>query len=305
MTEWDDFTDELDRWRVAGRVASFWWRDDDAVAPSPSLERLLELAGRYRAGLALAVIPKTCEEALASELAAQAEAARVAIAVFQHGIAHQNRAAAGEKKTELTAAVPPDETRKALQAGRERLYGLFGQRFLPVLVPPWNRIAPDLIPGLPASGFTGLSTYKVRSQRQPVPGLLQVNTHADLLRWGPERGFRGESEVLALLTEHLQTRRNAFLSEDKNVGLSEEPTGLLTHHLVHDEATWRFLDELLATLRRHPATKLLAPSEAFFHAEPKDGTTEPAGNRTEGAPDIMRPGANGVQPQQPTRKGRA
>ena len=32
---------ELARWRAAGRRARLWWRDDDARAPGPELERLL------------------------------------------------------------------------------------------------------------------------------------------------------------------------------------------------------------------------------------------------------------------------
>ena len=33
-----------------------------------------------------------------------------------------------------------------LAAGRERLGRAFGGRFVPVLVPPWNRIAADVVP---------------------------------------------------------------------------------------------------------------------------------------------------------------
>ena len=54
---WQSFADEIARWRDAGRVADFWWRDDDAALPHPALARLLDLAARSRAPLALAVIP--------------------------------------------------------------------------------------------------------------------------------------------------------------------------------------------------------------------------------------------------------
>lgn len=304
MTGWAELGEELDRWQVSGRTASFWWRDDDAVAPTAALERLLELSIRHAAGLALAVIPDGCEEELPSMLGARPANSAAEVMVFQHGIAHENQAAAGEKKTELSAAVALQDLQNRLCGGRNRLADLFGQRFLPVLVPPWNRIASALIPRLPACGFAGLSTYKTRSRRQAAPGLLQVNTHADLLRWRPERGFLGESEALALITAHLTARRTATRDDEDSSDISGEPTGILTHHLVHDEDTWCFLDRLLDYLNRHPATKLLAPSEAFSHAEARDGTTEPAGSRTEGVPEAGEPGANGVKPQQPTRKGR-
>lgn len=260
MTSWDALARELDLWRDAGKTAGFWWRDDDAVAPSAALAHLLALSLKHAAGLGLAVIPERCDAALAPVLAEAARNSTAGIAVLQHGIAHENSAPAGEKKTELSSAAPLNDLLERLKAGQNRLSGLFGARFLPVLVPPWNRIAPEVVTALPSCGFTGLSTYKARSRPTPAPGLLQVNTHADLLRWKPERGFLGETEVLTLLQEHLRARRT-------NKADAAEPTGILTHHLVHDEATWSFLDQLLGWLNRHPATKFLAPSEAFSHSE--------------------------------------
>lgn len=259
MTAWDSLARELDLWGDAGKTAAFWWRDDDAVAPGEALERLLSLSGQHSAGLGLAVIPAHCDSALPEVLKHAAQRSAAEISVLQHGIAHQNRAPAGEKKTELTSAVPLGQTLEGLKAGQERLSKLFGPRLLPVLVPPWNRIAQDITAQLPACGFSGFSTYKARSHARPVANLLQVNTHADLLRWKPERGFLGEAEVLSLLQVHLEQRRGAQADPD-------EPTGILTHHLVHDQATWSFLDRLLGWLGQHPATKILAPSEAFSHS---------------------------------------
>lgn len=263
MTSWDALGRELDLWRDAGRTADFWWRDDDAIAPSIALERLLSLSRAHSAGLGLAVIPGHCEADLAPALAEAAHGSSAEIAVLQHGIAHENTAPAGAKKTELSSTLPISEALKGLKSGQKRLSDLFGARLLPVLVPPWNRIAPEVIAELPSCGFSGLSTYKARAQPQPAPDLLQVNTHADLLRWKPERGFLGETEVLTLLQEHLQARR-------ENRADAAEPTGILTHHLVHDAATWVFLDQLLGWLNDHPATKFLAPSEAFSHSEDRN-----------------------------------
>lgn len=263
MTGWDALANELDLWQEAGKTADFWWRDDDAVAPTAALERLLNLSRSHSASIGLAVIPELCEADLAAVLRNAARDNAAEIAVLQHGIAHENTAPAGEKKTELSSAAPTRETRERLTAGRNRLSGLFGAQFQPVLVPPWNRIAPELAAALPSCGFSGLSTYKARTQPEAAPGLLQINTHVDLLRWKPERGFLGESEALTLLQMHLQARR-------ENRADAGEPTGILTHHLVHDEATWDFLDRLLTWLKRHPATKFLAPSEAFSHSEDRN-----------------------------------
>jgi hypothetical protein len=139
--------------------------------------------------------------------------------------------------------------------------GTFGARALPVLVPPWNRIAPPVVAALPALGLAGLSTYGPRAAAAPMPGLRLVNCHADIMRWAAPRGFLGETAALGLLCSHLRARR-AGQTEGRNLDATE-PTGLLTHHLAHDEAAWRFLARLLPLLARHPAARLLATAQVF------------------------------------------
>ena len=60
--------------------------------------------------------------------------------------------------------------RSGLDAGRQRLAGRFGDRFLPALVPPWNRIAPDLVPALPAWVSAGSPSTGPRRRRCGCPG---------------------------------------------------------------------------------------------------------------------------------------
>lgn len=252
MSDWRPLDQELDRWAAAGRKATLWWRDDDAAAPTAALERLLDLAARSDQPLALAVIPDRAEAALAERLSNQS----ADVAVLQHGFAHRNHAPAGEKKCELTAPRQRPETLEELRRGQGILKTLFGARALPVLVPPWNRIAPEMTAALPALGFTGLSTYKARKQPQPGPGLQQVNCHLDILQWRPERRFLGLGEAVALLTDHLRARREGRADP-------AEPSGILSHHAVHDEAAWAFLEDLLARLARHPAARFLPATAAF------------------------------------------
>ena len=151
--DWSDLTDELDAWRAEGRIATLWWRDDDAAAPAPALDRLAGLAGEHGVTVGLAVIPALAQPSLAPWLEP------VRAEVLQHGWAHRSHAAAGEKKSELGRHRAPGVMAAELARGLERLRELVGARCLPVLVPPWNRIDPDLIPALPDAGFRGLSVY--------------------------------------------------------------------------------------------------------------------------------------------------
>jgi hypothetical protein len=124
------------------------------------------------------------------------------------------------------------------------------------LVPPWNRIAEHLVPELAGLGYRGLSTHGPRSAAAPAPGLVQINTHLDIMHWPPPRGFLGKAESLEVLVARLRARR---LGEAD----ATEPTGLLTHHPAHDAAAWAFLEALLDRLAGHPAARFIEAGEAF------------------------------------------
>lgn len=252
MTTWRDLNEELDAWTAAGRRATLWWRDDDAVEPSPELDRLLALAADRDLPLALAVIPARASRALAEWL--QAQSARAAL--LQHGYAHQNHAPTGEKKAELGAHRPVDVVLEELARGWECMTALFGDTWAPILVPPHNRIDGRVVQGLSELGFRGLSTDGPRAAVLAAPGLVQVNTHLDIMHWPDPRGFLGEAESLDLLIAHLRARRLGDVD-------ATEPTGLLTHHSAHDGPAWAFLEALLDRLAGHAAARFVEAGEAF------------------------------------------
>lgn len=237
MSTWQDLSRELDAWGEAGRTATFWWRDDDATAVTPALEHLIALQHKHAAPLALAVIPARAQPALAERLAPESQ-----IAIFQHGWAHENHAPVGAPKAELGPDRPVAYMLGELARGQLVLEKLFGA--LPdVLVPPHNRIAPALAAALPQAGYAGLSTYHPRKRR--LPGLIEINTHIDIMDW-TTRAFLGTGPALELAVAHLRARRAGTVDPD-------EPTGLLTHHLAHDEAAWAFADGFLTAVRGHSA----------------------------------------------------
>lgn len=234
--DWQSLRDELQRWRDDGLAATFWWRDDDACDTTPQLERLLATATDLGVTPALAVIPAGATPALAQRLHDAPW-----VDVLQHGYAHLNHAPAGDKKTELGAHRDLPAITRELLAGRERLSTL-AIPCLPVLVPPWNRMDERLLSPLAEHGYVGVSTFAARAAGTDPPGMIRVNTHVDPIAWQGDRGFRGEDAVLQQVLEHLQARR---------AGLADrtEATGLLTHHLVQDEACWKFCERLVAETR--------------------------------------------------------
>lgn len=262
MSDWQALQRELEAWRAADRATTFWWRDDDAVACTPALERLLDLAGRNRIPLNLAVIPARATKALAARLADAA----TPVAVLQHGFEHANHASDGEKSVELGLHRPSVAICQELARGRAMLTATFGEQAAPVLVPPWNRVAEEFVPELSGLGFRGLSTHTARAASRPANGLVVCNTHLDVMRWRPKREFLGETEALDLLIGHLRARRQAAATPSA-AGLPaadpDEPSGILTHHLDMDEAAWDFVARLLAVLGAHADVRWLTADEAF------------------------------------------
>jgi hypothetical protein len=85
---------------------------------------------------------------------------------------------------------------------------------------------PGLTDKLGSAGFIGLSQD---GKAKPAAGLKQVNTHIDIVAWHEGRRFIGEAQALSAAVELMEVT---------------EPVGWLTHHAVHDEAAWRFLERL-------------------------------------------------------------
>lgn len=242
---------ELDRWASAGRTAEIWWRDDDLQHPTPALEPLLAMADTAGWVPGLAVVP---EDADTDALTSRLTGTRAELLV--HGFAHRNHAPADEKKCEFPACRPLSDRCRDAREGLTRLRAAFPDRLLPCFVPPWNRIAPDLVDRLAGSGFTGLSTFGPRSASTAAPGLRRVNTHIDVIDWRGTRKFVGKGAVAAALASHLETRRTGRADP-------EEPSGLLTHHLVMVDEDWRALGALVLEMTSHEAVSLIAPRDCF------------------------------------------
>lgn len=233
---WQPLRAELARWIHANRSARFWLRDDDAIKPTKALDRLLALGRENAVPMTLAVIPAHAESELCDQLTGERT-----ISVAVHGWSHENHAPQDEKKQELGSHRPREIVLRQLRDGYARIEELFPKQFVPVLVPPWNRIDPLVLPQLPALGFKALSVIgKVNSKHAAF--LPVINTHVDLMDWHGTRGCRDYGELVAAIVRELQQRFDG----------SDEPIGILTHHLVHDEAAWAFLRKLFAVVAEAP-----------------------------------------------------
>ncbi len=287
---WRSLMEELDAWAMAGLSATLWWRYDDATEPSRALWRLRDITDGVGVPITLSVIPAAVRPGLVGLV----EGWR-GVTPVQHGFNHVNHAGSGAAKAEFTDKRPLSEMTADIAAGDRIMKALFGTGTLPVLVPPWNRMPAVVVTTLPELGFIGLSTHSVwdvmdnrglcrlrvrtalgkalaslsvgfesseRRIRSGAPvaserrAITTVGATIDVIDWRAHR-FLGESRVLDHATRHLRLRRN-----EGRIDIAR-PTGLLTHHGVMDEESWRFVERFAMATRYHPAVRWLTGSHVF------------------------------------------
>lgn len=249
-TGWHRLVEELDRWGEAGTVATFWWRDDDAVEATPQLERLLDCAGPLP--VALAVVPGGAAVGLADLLRSQAS-----VTVLQHGWRHANHAPDGFN--EYPAGRSHAEVSAELAEGRTRLDRLFGTQAIPVFAPPWHGFDDGFLPVLRGNGLRAISRKGKRPATMAAPGVFQANAHVSPIKWTDPPSFDNEDRYLDQFVDHLRGRR---LGECDR----EEATGLLTHHLVQDRRSFAFIARFVDLVSGHPSAAWLSARTVFAPA---------------------------------------
>ncbi len=243
--------EELKKWSDGGQVAEFWWRDDDAQKLCVQLERLLAISDRYQVEVSIATIPDGMQASLVEVLSG-----RKYVNVLQHGFSHKNYAPITERKMELGWHRSGEQIIRQIRSGFIDLQDLFGEQLVPVMVPPWNRIDKRVVENLRMVGLRGLSTLGPREQKFAVEGLRQANVHVDIINWKQGRCFAGENNCIEQIITHLGAKRKGWVDP-------EEPTGIMSHHLVHDSECWGFLDELFDFLVNQSATCLTSARNIF------------------------------------------
>lgn len=248
--DWSPLGAALLRLRAAGEPLPIWWRDDDAVTVTPALEHLSRMSSRIGLPVHVAVIPGESQPSLASYVEE-----RTHLTPVVHGWRHTNHAPQGAKKAEF--GHPRASGHDDITAARRAMDDVFGTEYLPLFVPPWNRIDASFLPDLKTHGFKGLSAFLPRKNKHAGPGIVQINTHIDPMDWHGTRDLKDPDSLI------LQTANLIHARLDRAQDASE-PMGYLTHHLVHSANVWTFSERLLNTLldggaTAQPIAQLLEP----------------------------------------------
>jgi hypothetical protein len=224
----------------------FWWRDDDAGSWSPALERLLSISRECRAPMSLAVIPMRLEASLVEALRAHRDTD-----VLVHGYAHKTYAGEGQPKCEFPLTRPMADMRVDLSAALARLREAFPQT-IPVFVPPWNRLPPELMPVLKECGYVGFSAASSSPPGSVMrkDGMKQSDGHFSLVAYRSGKDLADMMEIAKRLAKQIR-------------GGSNGPFCVVTHHRDHNDAIWHGCEQLFRLLGNHKNAQIV-PARAVF-----------------------------------------
>jgi len=253
---WQGVRDELTLWEATGQQARFWFRDDDAICATPALRRLEALASRHGIEIGIAIIPGTAQPELVGYMGEH----EASLHPMCHGWMHEIYKSI--EFGEFGAGRPRQALRVDAVRALKRFQSLFPGSF-PVFVPPFGRLDTDFIPELLRIGFAGVSNKPSLTQSRLArvhaafgwlppsvprfalaPALLDV--HIDPIDWMRSTAHP-EPAIAAQVLGELRLRRKGYVRQDA-------PIGILTHHLVHDEAIWTAVETLVGVLAECPAS---------------------------------------------------
>jgi hypothetical protein len=224
------------------------------VADSPNLRRLASLAAEVQIDCLAAAIPALCVDELGQIVD---RLSRITIA--QHGFRHQNHEPEGAAKSEFGPARSAEEVYHEISDGFTRLQELFGPRFAPVFVGPWNRCAPVHAGALVDIGLRGWSGFASDPRRPTHPQLRGVDVHVDVLEWSDSPKI----QPLELICAKLADAVAAVERRPRGAQSLEVPIGILTHHRVFDEAAWSVLMRLIELISDASGGAWSSPLDLF------------------------------------------
>lgn len=240
---WKELLSEALRPSPGAHVPEFFFRADDIAAGGRAFEALCRLFRAYEVPLAMAVVPGWLSDSRLENLFRVAPREEPLWNWHQHGWRHVNWQEE-DKKSEFGKQRTQEKQLKDLLQGKQKMSGLFGEYFVDVFTPPWNRLSPVTLDVLQEIGFKGVSLMGpfprgAKSDIQLKNLRVQIDLHT-------RKNKNGSADYLALCEEiaAIMGRR--------------EPVGIMLHHQRMNGFAFQFLEELLRLLKARVNTKFLS-----------------------------------------------
>ncbi len=226
----------VEEWKITCGTAPFFLRDDDAARVTPPLRRLVGICRETEIQLMLSVIPGRLQPDLI-DVVMECEH----MVPVQHGFRHESHSTIADVKSEFPDEEALEPQLDRTKRGFEGMATAFRDRFVPILVPPWNNISETLVAHLATVGIMGLSCSGRRID--PIRHNVRVfNSWVSLNNFTtPKAPF----DPIVIIDKYVRVIRNRMARTEDRL----EPIGLTTHHLVTNEEQFRFLYDLIETVQ--------------------------------------------------------
>lgn len=222
----------LDELAEENKAIRIFLRDDDADDDLEALRSLFDVTLASSVPLNLAIIPGTLSDAGIRLLDNHKHLHPDLFGLNQHGWLHLNHEKEG-RKCEFGPSRAFDQQREDISKGRGLLEKVFGDKFYPAFIPPWNRCTDETLRVLDQLNFKVFSKDRGKAL---VTGhaFQEISSTLDLYRWKGNPAMKAPEELVAELLAQMR---------------AVDPIGLLLHHKVMGSEAFSFLDFLLRVLR--------------------------------------------------------
>lgn len=239
---------------LGNHTSVIFFRADDIGAGGRAFEAICKIFRSHGVPLDMAVVPAWLSSARRGQLFEVAPLDEPLWGWHQHGWRHVNWQRIG-KKSEFGEQRPFEKQWRDISQGRQKMQDIFGDRFIEVFTPPWNRMSHATLKILQQLDFKGVSLAGPLPRGVKTPaGLKKLRVHIDL-------HTRKSKDAIADFRD--------LLEELSNLLGKREPGGIMIHHHRMTSFAFEFLNELLYLLKNHPGVHLQGFTEILEreHAE--------------------------------------
>ncbi len=216
-----------------GRPAIFF-RADDIGAGGKPFEALCRLFRHHGIPLGMAVVPAWLNDGRCDRLFETAGLDEPLWGWHQHGWRHVNWQRLG-KKSEFGEQRPIDRQTRDIAQGRDKMRKTFGDRFLPIFTPPWDRISSTTLMVLQQLEFKAVSMEnRLPRSTNHRPALKHLKIHLDL-------HTRKDGDPIA--------DYQSLMGEIAGLMTKRDPAGIVIHHQHMTLFAFEFLHEFLSLLK--------------------------------------------------------
>jgi hypothetical protein len=226
--------------RFSKEPVTVFFRADKVGPPGKQFSRLMELFGRLRVPLSLAVVPVWLNAPRWEAISGLASELKSLWCWHQQGWRYRNNEPEGEEEQEFGPSRTTGQVIDDLEFGWKRLEELMGEDFYPIFTPPWNRCSLETLRLIDVLAYYAVSRKQGASPASPRK-LLDFAVNVDLHTRMDKDAASGWEALFAEIKQNI------------SIGYC----GFQIHHQIMNDAAFEFLEALLLSLKKNKSISIL------------------------------------------------